>query len=141
MLKNLRNQKGFTLIELLIVIVIIGILAGVVIAVINPAQQQRKASEAVLRANTDKLCTAMIACLSATTDTTKCDTVLEIGQSPDGNPTGSSYVIDSSNPAAWAVQGKASVAANACTFQCTYDTTDGSSTAVVPVTPDNCLIQ
>ena len=30
------NQKGFTLIELLIVIVIIGILAGVVLQILDP---------------------------------------------------------------------------------------------------------
>ena len=35
---NLIRQKGFTLIELLIVIAIIGVLAGAVLLVINPAQ-------------------------------------------------------------------------------------------------------
>jgi len=35
-----RKEEGFTLIELLIVVVIIGILAGVLITVINPIRQQ-----------------------------------------------------------------------------------------------------
>lgn len=40
--------KSFTLIELLIVISIIGILAAVVIAVINPAKQRNRAKDAIL---------------------------------------------------------------------------------------------
>lgn len=46
---------GFTLIELLIVIVIIGILAGVLIAVINPTAQQSRARDAVVRATINKV--------------------------------------------------------------------------------------
>jgi len=37
-MKHSAQQDGFTLIELLVVIVIIGILAGVVAAIINPAE-------------------------------------------------------------------------------------------------------
>ena len=43
------ETKGFTLIELLLVIVIIGILAGVLISVINPAIQQQKARNATIQ--------------------------------------------------------------------------------------------
>ncbi|OGC68693.1 hypothetical protein A2415_01935 [candidate division WWE3 bacterium RIFOXYC1_FULL_39_7] len=50
-----RNSSGFTLVELLIVIVIIGILAGVVIGVLNPIQQQNRARDASTRAQLDKL--------------------------------------------------------------------------------------
>jgi prepilin-type N-terminal cleavage/methylation domain-containing protein len=49
------SQKGFTLVELLIVIVIIGILAGVVIGVLNPVQQQNRARDASIRAQLDKM--------------------------------------------------------------------------------------
>jgi prepilin-type N-terminal cleavage/methylation domain-containing protein len=47
-------QSGFTLVELLIVIVIIGILAGVVIGVLNPIQQQNRAKDGVTRSQLDK---------------------------------------------------------------------------------------
>ena len=49
------NQKGFTLIELLIVIVIIGILAGVVLQIIDPAKQQNRAKDGVTKATMEKV--------------------------------------------------------------------------------------
>ena len=61
----LKNQKGFTLIELLIVIVIIGILAGVLIAVINPAQQQNRAKDAGVQATINKVALAVEGFVSA----------------------------------------------------------------------------
>ncbi len=61
----LKNQKGFTLIELLIVIVIIGILAGVLIAIINPAQQQNRAKDAGVQATINKVGLAVEGFISA----------------------------------------------------------------------------
>lgn len=55
MKKNPYGERGFTLIELLIVIVIIGILAGILISVINPAKQQLKARDGVLVATLNKI--------------------------------------------------------------------------------------
>lgn len=55
----LRSQKGFTLVELLIVIVIIGILAGVLIAVINPTAQQNRARDAGVQATMNKVALAV----------------------------------------------------------------------------------
>lgn len=53
-----NNQSGFTLIELLIVIVIIGILAGVLIAVIDPTAQQNRARDANVKAIMNKVALA-----------------------------------------------------------------------------------
>lgn len=50
----LKKSKGFTLIELLIVIVIIGILAGVAISVIDPKKQQDRAHDASIKATLGK---------------------------------------------------------------------------------------
>src|SRR3989344_3503693 len=61
----MKNQKGFTLIELLIVIVIIGILAGVLIAVIDPGAQQNRARDANVQATMNKTALASEAFNSA----------------------------------------------------------------------------
>lgn len=53
-----KNQKGFTLIELLIVIVIIGILAGVLVAIIDPDAQQNRARDAGVQATLNKVALA-----------------------------------------------------------------------------------
>ena len=49
------NNSGFTLIELLIVVVIIGLLATVLIAVIDPAAQQNRARDAGVEAAINKI--------------------------------------------------------------------------------------
>lgn len=61
----LRKQEGFTLIELLIVIVIIGILAGVLIAVIDPTSQQNRARDAGIEASINKVVLATEGYVSA----------------------------------------------------------------------------
>ena len=55
LISKAHHYSGFTLIELLIVIVIIGILAGVLIAVINPARQQNRARDANVIATINKV--------------------------------------------------------------------------------------
>ncbi|PIS23157.1 hypothetical protein COT49_01515 [candidate division WWE3 bacterium CG08_land_8_20_14_0_20_40_13] len=88
-----NNGNGFTLIELLIVIAIIGILAGLVIAVINPQRQLQRAKEGVTRANLAKICQAVLACQSSLSsyDATKCDSFDEIGVYAPTTPAGVSY--------------------------------------------------
>ena len=66
-----KNTKGFTLVELLLVIAIIGILAGVVLAVINPVQQRQKAREGVNGAALSKACLAVKSCIAASSQTTQ----------------------------------------------------------------------
>lgn len=59
------NSSGFTLIELLIVIVIIGILAGVLIAVIDPSKQSNRARDAGVQAAINKVALATEGYVSA----------------------------------------------------------------------------
>jgi len=72
-LLKIKNQKGFTLIELLIVIVIIGILAGVLIAIIDPAAQQSRARDAGVQASINKASLSAEAFVSAYGDTPEGD--------------------------------------------------------------------
>lgn len=55
MLNTNDKKHGFTLIELLIVIVIIGILAGVLIAIIDPQKQQNMATDATITSMVNKV--------------------------------------------------------------------------------------
>lgn len=61
----IKKQQGFTLIELLIVIVIIGILAGVLISVIDPVSQQNRARDAGIEASINKVVLATEGYVSA----------------------------------------------------------------------------
>lgn len=85
-----RDGAGFTLIELLIVIAIIGILAAITLAVINPVKQRRKAKEAVAEANLARICQALIACQSSLSSyqADYCDSWDEIGVIKPTQPTG-----------------------------------------------------
>jgi len=90
-----KKSFGFTLIELLVVIVVIGILAGVIIVVINPNLQQEKAKEGVIKGNVDKIGQAVIACASSTPNPhSACDTMAKVGViDPSGSPEGSTYDV------------------------------------------------
>ena len=52
---KLQARAGFTLIELLIVITIIGILAGIIITILNPAGTQNRARDGVVVATINKV--------------------------------------------------------------------------------------
>ncbi len=147
---RLRAASGFTLIELLIVIVIIGILAGIVITVINPAQQQLRARETVLRTNVEKGCLALHSCAATSTNANMCDTKDEIGvRNVDGTPTGSNYYLTDA-----AVPGDADSSANAatdatvtyrgvlgtCRFQCNYNFSSNTPSMITIPVGSTCLI-
>ncbi len=63
--QNSAISDGFTLVELLIVIVIIGILAGVLIAVIDPSKQSNRARDAGVQAAINKVALATEGYVSA----------------------------------------------------------------------------
>lgn len=60
------HETGFTLIELLIVIVIIGILAAVMLVVINPTRIQNRAKNATIKSTLNKLGFALSGARAAT---------------------------------------------------------------------------
>jgi prepilin-type N-terminal cleavage/methylation domain-containing protein len=64
-MKRFNRKNGFTLIELMIVIVIIGILSGVLIALLNPVATQNKAKDGVTKATMNKLALGAQAYVSA----------------------------------------------------------------------------
>ena len=73
---NKPSNKGFTLIELLIVIVVIGILAGILVMIINPSEYQAQARDARRMNDILSVQTAIIDSIAvqgiSLTDTTGC---------------------------------------------------------------------
>ena len=99
-----KSRSGFTLIELLIVIVLIGILSGVLLAVIQPGAQRSRANEAVAKSNLDKIRMAMLSCISSRSDPlNSCITFEGIGANdPSGNPLPeTTYYVSKSNQASF----------------------------------------
>lgn len=159
-------KSGFTLIELLLVVVIIGILAGILLSVINPARQQRRTRESTLIANTGKVCAALFACANAAGDVDQCNDfsigkiAVEIddlrGLAGDAGLTGTaratsippyaSYTltqtsgliaITGSLPGSGATGGSGAKTASTCNVTCSYDFADGNANPVLKDTT-NC---
>jgi len=139
------GRKGFTLIELLIVIVIIGILAGVVLVVLNPAKQQRKSAESVLSANTNKLCLALNSCAATTATAGNCGnatfatTLALIGAAdPTGIPAASTFASAISGNVVTitgtlsATAGVPKTDSTACNYSCSFDFGAGTATRLLP---------
>lgn len=77
---KLVGKFGFTLIELLIAIVIIGILAAVLISVINPLAMRQRAQDGTIVANANKIVSVINAYHSATGVYPSCEDLLESGE-------------------------------------------------------------
>jgi len=75
----LEHQGGFTLIELLIVVAIIGVLMGIVVVVLNPAQILIRSRQGVCKGNVGRVCEASAACYVAMGSASLCDTDSETG--------------------------------------------------------------
>jgi len=137
-----KTLKGFTLIELLIVIVIIGILAGVVLSVLNPAKAQRKANESVLKASTEKLCLALYSCAATTASRTNCNVFYKIGVTPPTAPVGASFGIGYVGSTALRITGTLSFgvgSTTSCVYACSYDFNTGVPTNLAQL-GTGCLI-
>lgn len=129
------TQSGFTLIELLIVIVILGILAGVVLAVINPTAQIQKANEAALKANAEKICMALQACANSSLDAMNCENATEIGYVAPTVPTGATYALTAPVAAGSTITMTSTL--GACVGTCTATPSTG---AFVNLTWAGCLV-
>ena len=64
-MNRLSKSRAFTLIELLIVVVIIGVLAGVMLAVIRPQEQINKAKDGTVKAAMNKIALSIKGNISA----------------------------------------------------------------------------
>jgi type IV pilus assembly protein PilA len=69
--RRLRGEAGFTLLEVLVVVVIIGVLAGIALAMFTT--QKDKAHDADAKSNASGLAAAMKSCYIETSDYNDCD--------------------------------------------------------------------
>jgi general secretion pathway protein G len=79
-LNRMKNEEGFTLIELMIVMVVLGILAGIVLFAVGPFQTA--ATEAKTTADADACKTAAAAASATLTTADDANTFVDSGTCP-----------------------------------------------------------
>jgi prepilin-type N-terminal cleavage/methylation domain-containing protein len=122
MRRILVDERGFTLIELLVVIAIIGILMGIVVAVINPATILIRSRQSVAKANVARVCEAARACYAAMNRDSLCDSDAEIGVTfPSGVSIDASYNVVATR--------------DSCTYTCDISDTGGVTQSGTCYTP------
>lgn len=124
------RKYAFTLIELLIVIVIIGILAGVVLAVINPTVIIRRSQEGVLRSTVAKMCQGLFACAVSSSRVSECDSWNEIGVTLPADPGVQRHAMRPYSTTLVVVEGgipRGNGSTNNCIIYCAYNFTTGQS--------------
>ncbi len=103
------NNKGFTLVELLVVIAVIGVLMGIVVVVLNPAQILIRSRQGICKANVGRVCEASAACYVAMGSVASCDTPAKTGATLPTTPCTVSIATTT---------GLVTGTQNGCTFTC-----------------------
>ncbi len=134
------TNKGFSLVELLVVIAVVITLAGAVFVLINPVQQRRKASEAVLRANFSKMCLALNACGASYPTYPSCDSFADLGINSLTAPDGASYSISRSvNTIQLGASLPDSFGGGTCYYNCSFNFDTGQSANMVEGGASSCV--
>lgn len=112
----------------------VSILAGALFMVINPLRLQTKSREAVLRANTAKLCAALFSCASVKNTVADCSAgdFTKLGVVVPTEPIGASYSITSSDPVT--ITGKL----GSCSFSCSFNFSNGDVVNIPNTAPEGC---
>ncbi|MBN1162680.1 type II secretion system protein [Patescibacteria group bacterium] len=140
------RKNGFTLVEILVVITVIGILASILVSLIDPNRQSQRANEAVVRSMTETMCYALKACGASEVDARRCNSWDDINVTyPPNPPEGSIFTLTESAATADAtitISGAIPTLDGSalCEFQCVYNFSDATVMDLAQV-GTNCIIE